>query len=47
MDFVGGFIIGAIVGGGIGIYVGACLCYLGAKVLGWVREATTKVTWRE
>ena len=44
MDFVGGFIIGAIVAGviglGVGIYLGAGACYLGAKALGWLREIT-------
>ena len=39
MDFIAGLIIGGIVGGAIGLYIGACAIYLGAKVLGWLRAA--------
>lgn len=40
MDFVAGLIVGGVVGGAIGFYLGACAFYCGAKVLGWIRQAT-------
>lgn len=38
MDFVAGLVIGAIVGGAIGIYLGACAIYFGAKALSALRR---------
>lgn len=40
MDFVAGLIIGTITGGLIGIFIGACVYYTGAKVLGALSHAT-------
>jgi hypothetical protein len=38
MDFIAGLIIGGILGGAIGLYIGACAIYMGARVLGWLRS---------
>ena len=38
MDFVGGLILGLSVGFVIGIYLGACAIYTGAKVLDAIRR---------
>ena len=38
MDFIAGLIIGGILGGAIGLYIGACAIYMGARVLEWLRS---------